>query len=62
MKPKSKIPNPPPKIIVVGASLGGLSALKVLFSALPANFSIPAAVVLHRDSHSSEEILTALVE
>jgi two-component system, chemotaxis family, protein-glutamate methylesterase/glutaminase len=36
------------KIVVVGASLGGMSALKVLLKALPKDFPAPLAVVMHR--------------
>lgn len=36
------------QVIVIGTSLGGLKALKVLFKALPEDFPIPIAVVLHR--------------
>ncbi len=36
------------EIIVVGASMGGTEALKILFSGLPEDFSTPLAVVLHR--------------
>lgn len=35
------------KVIVIGASLGGPTALKEIFSRLPANFPIPIFVVLH---------------
>lgn len=35
------------KIIVIGASTGGLSALKQIFSALPADLPAPVFVVLH---------------
>lgn len=35
------------KVLVVGASTGGPQALTQLFSALPASFRVPAAIVLH---------------
>jgi two-component system chemotaxis response regulator CheB len=35
-------------IIVIGASLGGLRALSVLFAGLPADFPLPIAVAQHR--------------
>lgn len=43
------------EIIVVGTSMGGLQALEVLLSGLPAGFSVPVAIVQHRhkDSDSS---------
>lgn len=37
------------EIVVVGASTGGLSALQVLLSGLPAEFSLPMVVVQHRE-------------
>ena len=36
------------EIIVVGASTGGLKALQVLLSGLPAEFSLPIVMVQHR--------------
>jgi two-component system chemotaxis response regulator CheB len=39
--------------VVVGVSAGGIEALKVLLPALPASFSLPIAIVQHRDLHSS---------
>jgi two-component system chemotaxis response regulator CheB len=36
------------EIVVVGASTGGLSALQVLLSGLPAEFSLPMVIVQHR--------------
>lgn len=38
--------------IVIGTSAGGLNALKVIFSALSKDFSIPILVVQHISSHS----------
>lgn len=38
------------KIIVIGASLGGAQALRTILSALPTHFSVPVAIVQHRDS------------
>lgn len=40
------------KAIVIGVSSGGLEAIKTLFSALPANFSIPIVVVQHMGARS----------
>ena len=37
------------EIVVVGASIGGLSALQVLLSGLPAEFSLPMVIVQHRE-------------
>lgn len=36
------------EIVVVGASTGGLQALQVLLSGLPAEFSLPMVIVQHR--------------
>ena len=35
-------------IVVIGASLGGTRALSTLLSALPSQFPLPIAIVLHR--------------
>ena len=35
-------------IVVIGASAGGVEALKAIVSALPADFDTPIAIVLHR--------------
>ena len=43
----------PWRLIVVGASLGGVSALSELVADLPANFAAPILVVLHTGSHTS---------
>ncbi len=39
-------------IIVVGASTGGLKALQILLSGLPAEFPLPIAIVQHRGANS----------
>lgn len=36
------------RIIVIGASLGGMAALRLVLKALPKDFTVPVAVVLHR--------------
>ena len=38
--------------IVIGVSSGGMNAMKVMFSLLPANFSTPIVIVQHIGSHS----------
>lgn len=43
-----------PKVIVVGASMGGLHALQVLLQGLPKEFPVPIVVVQHRDKSSSD--------
>ena len=47
------------KLVVVGASTGGLKALQTLLSSLPAEFPLPIAIVQHRgtDSESLSEFL-----
>ena len=40
------------RAIVIGASAGGINAIKYLFSALPADFSIPVIMVLHIGARS----------
>lgn len=47
------------ELIVVGASLGGLSALQQLLRALPADFRLPLVVVQHRAS-GSDDLASAL--
>lgn len=42
------------KLVVIGTSLGGLSALKVLLSGLPADFPVPIAIVQHRHKDSND--------
>ena len=44
--------EPDSKIVVVGASTGGLKALQILLSALPAEFPLPITIVQHRGSDS----------
>lgn len=38
-------------IVVIGASAGGIEALKVLFGAFPADLKAAILVVLHTSSH-----------
>lgn len=46
--------------IVIGASSGGMEAIKLLLSALPENFEIPVVVVLHIGSNTIDHYLTLL--
>lgn len=48
------------RIVTVGASAGGLFALRKLVSLLPADFSMPVAVVQHRSKDS--ELLCELLQ
>jgi two-component system chemotaxis response regulator CheB len=49
------------KLVVIGTSLGGLSALKVLLSGLPANFPVAIAVVQHRHK-DSEDMMSSFLQ
>lgn len=46
--------RPERRVVVVGASWGGLHALGRLLGGLPADFELPLAVVLHRSSDGDE--------
>ena len=48
-------------IIVVGASLGGLHALKVVLGGLPRGFALPVVVVQHR-RYDADETLAQLLQ
>lgn len=48
------------RVVVVGASAGGLHALRTLVSGLPADFEIPVVVVQHRARES--ELLCELLQ
>ncbi len=48
------------KLIVIGASAGGLSALEKLLTPLPADFGIPIVVVQHVSPHSESYLPTYL--
>lgn len=39
-------------MVVIGASLGGFSALKLILGKLPSTFSVPIAIVQHRHKES----------
>jgi len=41
--------------IVIGVSSGGMTALKFIFSTLPADFRIPIVIVQHVSEHSDNE-------
>nr|WP_199318773.1 MULTISPECIES: chemotaxis protein CheB [Cyanophyceae] len=48
-------------MVVIGTSLGGLSALKVLLSGLPSNFPVAIAVVQHRHK-DSEDMMSSFLQ
>ena len=52
----SAIRNPQSAIIVIGASQGGLSALKILLATLPKDFPLPVVVALHRGKDSDNSL------
>ncbi|MBD2414881.1 chemotaxis protein CheB [Nostoc calcicola FACHB-389] len=50
------------KIVVIGTSLGGLSALKIILQRLPVDFSVPIAIVQHRHKESNKTLQELLQE
>lgn len=48
------------KIIVIGASLGGMHALRVLLGSLPEAFFVPLVIVQHRGFQSDDTLLRYL--
>ena len=56
MKAKAKVPDPN-RIIVMGASAGGLKALTKVLSQLPANFPVPVLVVQHISADATGDAL-----
>jgi two-component system chemotaxis response regulator CheB len=50
-----------PRIVVIGASQGGVEALQTVLRGLPVAFPAPVAVVLHRDRRS-EPLLARLLQ
>ncbi len=46
--------------IVIGVSSGGMTALKFIFSVLPAGFSLPIIIVQHINAHSDNEWIKLL--
>lgn len=47
-------------LVVMGASLGALEALRVVLLALPADFSAALIIVLHRDKEESGDLMPLL--
>ena len=52
----------PPELISVGASLGGLDAVRTLLRGLPSDFPCPVAVVQHRRSETDGGLDGGLLE
>ncbi|MGA9382651.1 MAG: chemotaxis protein CheB [Phormidium sp.] len=50
------------KIVVIGASLGGLNALEVILSQLPKNLPVAVAIAQHRHKSSDGELIACLQE
>jgi len=50
------------QVIVVGASKGGLDALRAVLSALPRDFPVPIAIVQHRLTTGGDGLLDALAK
>ncbi len=48
------------QLIVIGASLGGLEALRMILGALPADFMVPIVVAQHRHSDSTDRLAAIL--
>lgn len=48
-------------IVVIGASLGGLQAIRSILKVLPGNFSLPVVIVQHRDK-KSDLLLSAYLQ
>ena len=48
--------------MVIGTSLGGLSALKIILENLPADFPVPIAIVQHRHKESNNTLKELLQE
>ncbi len=50
------------RVVVIGASAGGLDALAIICSGLPAGFSLPIAVTQHVAPHAIEGLLAAYLD
>ncbi len=48
--------------VAIGASLGGLQAVRTVLSALPATFRLPLALVQHRTADAGDELAFVLGE
>ena len=48
-------------VVVIGASWGGMRALKRVLSELPADFPTPIAVAQHRDADAEDDLLPTLL-
>lgn len=50
------------ELVVIGASLGGLNAVRAVLSALPQQFRLPVAVAQHRDASAGDSLRFVLQE
>jgi two-component system chemotaxis response regulator CheB len=48
------------KVVLIGASKGGLKAVGAVLSELPADFSVPIVIVQHRQVESDERLVALL--
>lgn len=48
------------KLVVIGVSLGGLTALRILLAALPGDFPLPVGIAQHREAGSGDLLLGLL--
>jgi len=48
-------------LVVIGSSWGGLAAVSIFLSGLPADFTVPIAIVQHRSRHA-DNLLAALLQ
>ncbi len=51
-----------PALVVIGASLGGLQALRAVLAALPKGYRLPVAVVQHRTPEAGDSLAVVLQE
>lgn len=51
-----------PRLVVIGASMGGMAALNELLGALPAGFPAALVIVLHREKEESGNLLPLLCQ
>lgn len=50
----------PPRLVVMGASQGGVAALRPLLAALPEDFPAALVIILHRDKEESGDLIPLL--
>lgn len=50
------------RVVVIGTSLGGLTALPVILRALPRDFRCPVVIVQHRGIHTDDVSLVAALQ